>query len=418
MASEDTHKTAFRTFDGHYEFLVMPFGLTNAPSTFQSAMNDLLRPYLRKFVLVFFDDILIFSSNFTDHLNHLQVIFNLLQSNQFVVKLSKCVFAVDKVHYLGHVISKGTVAPDPEKVKAILDWPPPRSLTALRGFLGLTGFYRRFVRHYASLAAPLTDLLRSTNFVWSSAAASAFTELQHRMTDMPVLTLPDFTKKFLIETDASGVAIGAVLSQEGHPIAFFSKKMCPRMQAASVYVREMFDVIEAVKKWRQYLIGQQFHIHTDQKSLRNLLLQKIQTPEQQKWAAKLQGFNFEIFYKPGKTNVVADALSRKYSSDPPVCLSFSSAVPTLLSILREFYTTEAGKQLVSKLLEDATDQRFYNYSKGFLQYKGRLFLPDIDNLRIRILQEFHSTPSSGHSGVRGTLARLSTLFVGLEFTKM
>ncbi|XP_058752398.1 uncharacterized protein LOC131625563 [Vicia villosa] len=239
MASEDTHKTAFRTFDGHYEFLVMPFGLTNAPSTFQSAMNDLLRPHLRKFVLVFFDDILIYSSNFSDHLAHLQIIFELLMSNFYVVKLSKCVFAVSKVHYLGHVISRGTVEPDAEKIKAILDWPQPRSLTTLRGFLGLTGFYHRFVKPYASLSAPLTDLLRSTKFVWSTSAAAAFTELQQRMTDMPVLSLPDFTKKIVVETDASGVAIGAVLSQDGHPIAFFSKKLCPRMQAASVYVRDV-----------------------------------------------------------------------------------------------------------------------------------------------------------------------------------
>ncbi|XP_058784315.1 uncharacterized protein LOC131659094 [Vicia villosa] len=246
VASEDTHKTAFRTFDGHYEFLVMPFGLTNAPSTFQSAMNDLLRPYLRKFVLVFFDDILIYSNNFCDHLSHLQVVFELLESNAFVVKLAKCVFAVKQVHYLGHVISVGGVAPDPEKVQAMLDWPTPRSLTHLRGFLGLTGFYRRFVKNYATLAAPLTDLLRSTKFEWSTEAAVAFTELKKRMTDMPVLSLPDFTKQFIIETDASAVGIGAVLSQDGHPIAFFSKKLCPRMQAASVYVREMFAVTESI----------------------------------------------------------------------------------------------------------------------------------------------------------------------------
>ncbi|XP_058784354.1 uncharacterized protein LOC131659138 [Vicia villosa] len=265
VASKDTHKTAFRTFDGHYEFLVMPF-----------------------------------SANFDDHLAHLQVIFDLLKSHAFVVKLPKFVFAVKQVNYLGHIISVGGVAPDPEKVQAMLDWPTPCSLTSLRGFLGHTGFYRHFVKNYATLAAPLTDLLRSTKFVWSTEAAAAFTELQKKMTDMSVLALPDFTKQFIIETDASGIAIGAVLSQDGHHIAFFSKKMCPRMQASSVYVREMFAVTEAVKKWRQYLIGQKFHIYTDQKSLRNLLLQRIQTPEQQKWAAKLQGFNFEIFYKPGK----------------------------------------------------------------------------------------------------------------------
>jgi hypothetical protein len=226
---------------------------------------------------------------------HLQLVLDLLSSNNFFAKLSKCVFAVDKVDYLGHVITVDGVTPDPDKIQAILDWPKPRSLTALRGFLGLTGFYRRFVQHYATLAAPLTDLLRCNKFTWGTDADLAFTTLKTKMTSTPVLVLPDFTKTFILETDASSVAIGAVLSQDGHPLAFFSKKMCNRMQASSVYVREMFAITEAVKKWRQYLIGRHFQIFTDQKSLRNLLVQTIQTPEQQKWASKLQGFDFDIF---------------------------------------------------------------------------------------------------------------------------
>jgi hypothetical protein len=150
VMQEDTHKTAFRTFDGHYEFLVMPFGLSNTPSTFQSAMNDMLRPYLRRFVLVFFDDILIYSRNLVDHMHHLQLILELLKLHHFVAKYSKCVFAVPTIDYLGHVISACGVQPDQEKIQAILQWPVPRSLTTLCGFLGLTGFYRRFVRDYAT----------------------------------------------------------------------------------------------------------------------------------------------------------------------------------------------------------------------------------------------------------------------------
>ncbi|XP_058775591.1 uncharacterized protein LOC131649859 [Vicia villosa] len=332
VASKDTYKTAFRTFDGHYEFLVMPFGLTNGPSTFQS------------------------------------VVFELLKQQSFFVKLSKCVFAAPQIDYLGHIISASGVAPDPEKVKAILEWPQPRSLSTLRGFLGLTGFYRRFVQNYASLAAPLIDLLRSTKFSWSTEADSAFTMLKNKMTNMPVLALPDFTKTFNIDTDASGIAIGAVLSQDGHPIAFFSKKLCPRMQAASVYVREMLAITESVKKWRQYLIGQKFHIYTDQKSLRDLLLQRIQTPEQQRWTAKLQGFDFEISYKPGKSNLVADALSRKFEKEEALLLALSSPVPDLFSTLKKFYKTDG------------------------------------------IWNEYHQTPEGGHSGVKATLARLRASF--------
>lgn len=178
VSPTDTHKTAFRTWDGHYEFLVLPFSLTNAPATFQSAMNDLLRPYLRKFVLVFFDDILIYSTSFADHLVHLRLILNLLVTNKFYAKFSKCDFAVTTVHYLGHLISEGVMTPDPDKIQAINEWPQPRSLSALRGFLGLSGFYRKFIKNYASLAAPLTDLLRENKFTWTTEASQAFTELK------------------------------------------------------------------------------------------------------------------------------------------------------------------------------------------------------------------------------------------------
>ncbi|XP_058788145.1 uncharacterized protein LOC131662390 [Vicia villosa] len=408
---DDTHKTAFRTFDGHYEFLVMPFGLTNAPSTFQSAMNDLLRPYLRRFVLVFFDDILIYSSSLSDHVTHLQLILDLLSTNQFFAKLSKCVFAVPSVDYLGHIISSHGVTPDPSIIQAVLDWPKPRSLTTLRGFLGLTGFYRRFVRHYASHAAPLTDLLRFTKFKWSPEADTAFTTLKKKMTETPVLALPDFSKLFVLETDASAVAIGAVLSQDNHPLAFFSKKMCNRMQVSSVYVREMYAITEAVKKWRQYLIGRHFHIFTDQKSLKNLLVQTIQTPEQQKWAAKLQGFSFDIFYKPGKCNQVADALSRMHAEEEAILLSVSSPTPLILNQLRQYYTTDKqGQELIAKYNSDPHMQVLYKFKNNIMLYKDKIYIPAIPEMRQHLLHEFHSTPSAGHSGTQPTLARLSSSF--------
>jgi len=342
VAKDDTHKTAFRIFDGQCEFLVMPFGLTNAPSTFQSAMNDLLRPYLRRFILVFFNDILIYSKSLADHLLHLRLILDLLHTHQFVAKLSKCVFAVSIVNYLGHIISAEGVAPDPNKVTAIHDWAAPRSFTELRGFMGLTGFYRRFVRHYAIIAAPLTDLLSGTRFSWNKDADKAFTQLKLHMT---------------------------TLSQGSRPLAFFSKKLNPKMQAASVYVREMYDVTEAIKKWRQYLIGQQFHIFTDQKSLRNLLLQNIQTPEQQKWASKLQGFNFEIHYKPGKTNQAVNALIRKSSTTEPLFLSISSPVPQILNQLAQHYTTNPqGQELVTKTLSSNIEAEEFTFTNELLLY--------------------------------------------------
>ncbi|XP_042030060.1 uncharacterized protein LOC121776994 [Salvia splendens] len=218
MHDADVFKTAFRTHDGHFEFLVMPFGLTDAPSTFQAAMNGIFQPLLRKCVIVFFDDILVYSSTLDDHCSHLQQVLELLQSHKFFVKLSKCSFCSTTVEYLGHLVSDGSLKADPAKIDAMTSWPTPRTVKQLRGFLGLTGYYRRFIANYAMIAAPLTDLLKES-FVWSEAGDAAFAALKGAMTTAPVLSLPDFEKQFCVETDASDVGIGAVLIQDKHPIA-------------------------------------------------------------------------------------------------------------------------------------------------------------------------------------------------------
>jgi len=278
--SDNIPKTAFRTHDGHYEFLAMPFGLTNAPSTFQSLMNDIFRPYLRKFVLIFFDDILIYSLTLDDHLCHLRTVFSLLQKHSLFVKKSKCSFASSAVEYLGHIVSKDGVAADPSKIQAMVEWPIPKTIKALRGFLGLTGYYRNFVRDYGTISAPLTALLKKEAFRWTEAAEEAFARLKHAMTTTPVLALPDFTKLFVIESDASGVGIGAVLMQEGQPLAFTSKALSPLHLSMSVYDKEMLAIVHVVTKWRPYLIGRRFQIRTDHRSLKYLLEQRISSMEQ------------------------------------------------------------------------------------------------------------------------------------------
>jgi hypothetical protein len=198
VVEDDVPKTAFRTHEGHYEFLVMPFGLTNAPSTFQSLMNHIFQPYLRKFILVFFDDILIFSKDKDSHRNHLQLTLEVLRSHKLSAKKSKCRFGCKEVDYLGHIIAESGVRANLGKIKAMVEWPFPTNIKALRGFLGLTGYYIKFIKCYGSIATPLIAMLKKNAFHWDAAAREAFQNLKATVTEAPVLALPNFAQPFVI----------------------------------------------------------------------------------------------------------------------------------------------------------------------------------------------------------------------------
>ncbi|KAK4435266.1 Retrovirus-related Pol polyprotein from transposon [Sesamum alatum] len=221
-------------------------------------------------------------------------------------------FGVTSVEYLGHIIANGIVFADPAKVQVMQDWPTPASITALRGFLGLTGSYGVLSSVHSTIrhdCCAFTNLLRANSFVWTPSATTTFEALKAAMVSVASLHLPNFALPFEVTTNASQVAVGAVLSQQRRPITFFSKKMSLRMQHSSAYEREMYAITEAVRKWHHFLLGCHFHIFTDQRSLRRLLNLTIQTPGQHGWLTKLLGYDFDITYTPGKDNIVADALS-------------------------------------------------------------------------------------------------------------
>jgi hypothetical protein len=222
MHPDDIEKMAFRTHQGLFEFLAMPFGLTNAPATFQTLMNEVLGPFLRQFL---FDDILIYNSSWSEQIRHICLVLAKLQEHHLFVKRSKCEFGARSVVYLGHVVSANGVAMDWQKVQAVVDWPVSRSVHAVHSFLGLAGYYRRFITSNGDIAAPLTKILKKDGFTWTTDVESTFWALHRALTTAPVLQLPDFDRDFIMEYDASGHGLDAVLHQGSGPVAFFSRQM-------------------------------------------------------------------------------------------------------------------------------------------------------------------------------------------------
>jgi hypothetical protein len=311
IMEQDIEKTAFRCHFRHFEFLVMPFGLTNAPTTFQSGMNHIFRGQLRKYILVFFEDILIYNKTWDEHLAHLGEVLGIMQAQSLYAKESKCEFGMRELLYLGHIISGQGVQVHQEKIRAILDWPIPKNLTELRGFFGLCSYYRRFVRGFSQLGAPLTDLTKKGAFHWTEESQQTFDKMKEVMSTCPVLALPDFSQPFVLECDGSGVGIGAVLMQGGHPIVFESRNLNESERLYPIYDKEMLAIMHALTKFRQYLVSNRFVVKTDHNSLKYFLDQKDLSDRQQKWVSKIQAFDFDIEYVKGKRNIVADALSRR-----------------------------------------------------------------------------------------------------------
>jgi hypothetical protein len=380
----------------------MAFGLCNAPATFQALMNDVLRPFLRQFVLVFFDDILIYSKTWTDHLRHLRTVLDELRHHQLFVKYSKCSFGAPSIAYVGHIVSAAGVAMDSAKVATIHDWPPPRSVRAVRGFLGLVGYYRRFVNNYDTMAAPLTALLKKDSFLWDDEAKVTFMALKVAVTSSPLLTMPDFAKLFVVECDTSSSGFGTVLVQEGHPVAFFSRPVTPRHRALAAYERELIDLVQAIRHGRPYLWGWHFIVKTDHFSLKYLLDQRLATIPQHHWVGKLLGFDFKVEYRSGATNTVADALSRRDTEEGEL-LAISAPRFDFIDRLRQAQGTDPTLVAIYDEIRAGTRKAPWSIVGGMVAMEGRLYIHADSPLLQEIVAAVHNDV---HEGVHRTLHRL------------
>ncbi|XP_039787907.1 uncharacterized protein LOC120654436 [Panicum virgatum] len=314
MKLGDEWKTAFKTKFGLYEWLVMPFGLTNAPSTFMRLMNEVLRVFIGKFVVVYFDDILIYSKSHEEHLDHLRAVFDALRAASLYANLEKCIFCTDRVAFLGYVVTPQGIEVDGAKIDAIRSWPTPQTITQVRSFLGLAGFYQHFVRDFSTIDAPLHELTKKgVSFHWGPAQDQAFNTLKERLTSAPLLQLPDFGKTFELECDASGVGIGGLLMQGGKHVAYFSEKLNGPTLNYSTYDKEFYALVRSLETWQHYLWPKEFIIHSDHESLKYLHMQNKLNRRHAKWVEFIESFPYIIKHKKGKDNVIADALSRRYT---------------------------------------------------------------------------------------------------------
>ena len=251
------HKTTFRTWYGHYEFLVMSFGLTNAPTNFMDLMNHVFRSYVDQFVVVFINDILVYSKDREDHNTHLQVVLETLRKEQLYAKLSKCEFWLGEVSFLGHIVSEEGIRVDPKNIEVIIEWKPPRNVTEVRSFLGLASYYRRFVKVFSKTTTPMTTLLqKNVRFEWSEKCQASFEKLRAFLIKAPVLTQPTYDKEYVIFSDASINGLGCFLMQEGKVVAYTLRKLKSHEKNYPTHDLELAAIVFALKIWRHYLYGE------------------------------------------------------------------------------------------------------------------------------------------------------------------
>jgi hypothetical protein len=419
---KDIPKTAFTTRYGLFEYLVMSFGLTNAPAHFTYLMNSVFMPELDKFVVVFIDDILIYSKNEEEHAQHLRIVLTRLREHQLYAQFSKCAFWLEEIQFLGHVLFAKGIAVDPSKVQDILEWKPPTTVHQVRSFLGLAGYYRRFIPDFSRLVKPITSLLKNdTKFNWSLECNEAFEKLKVLLTTAPVLAQSDIEKPFDVYCDASGSGLGCVLMQEGRVIVYASRQLRRHEEHYPTHDLELATVVHALKIWHHYLLGNIYHIYTDHKSLKYIFTQSELNMRKRRWLELIKDYELEIHYHPGKANVVADALSRKVSchcltvktSDNTLCqemeklnlgmiqqgaLSQLKLESVLLQRIMDAQRDNEGMKHIHEKIRARKAKCFRKDDQGIVWFNNRIVVPKNEELRQQILDEAHLSRYSIHPG--------------------
>jgi hypothetical protein len=368
-------------------------------------MNSVFMLELDKFVVVFIDDILIYSKNEAEHARHLRIVLTRLREHQLYAKFSKCAFWLEEIQFLGHMLSANGIAVDPSKVKDILEWKPPTTVHQVRSFLGLAGYYRRFIPDFSKLVKPITSLLKNdTKFNWSSKCNEAFEQLKVLLTTAPVLAQLDTEKPFDVYCDASGSGLGCVLMQEGLVIAYASRQLRWHEEHYPTHYLELAAVVHALKIWRHYLLGNICHIYTDHKSLKYIFTQSELNMRQRRWLELIKDYELEIHYHLGKANIVADVLSRKAfchcltlnTSDITLCQEIeklnlgmiqhgtSNHLKLELVLLQRIIyaqRNDEGMKHIHEKMEASKANCFRRDDQGVVWFNNRIVVPKNDEIR-------------------------------------
>lgn len=404
IAPEDREKTAFSTHNGHFQYVSLPMGLKNAPAVFQRLMNLLLSGYLSNFSFIYVDDIVVYSPDAETHLNHLEMIFARLKETGFKVKLSKCQLFRTHINYLGYVVSTRGLMIDPIKTDAVENFPTPTNVKDLQAFLGLVNYFRVFIQHFAKTAQPLYRLLKKgVKFEWSLQQSLAFSSLKKALCTAPVLRFPDFSKKFILTTDASAHALGAILTQvfeDGeHPVAFASRSLKGAECNYPNTDRELLAVVYGIETFRSYLWGYEFTVRTDHSAVVYLARNMSDNPRSIRWYLRLSEYNFTVEHRKGKNIPHADALSRN-PVPPPLCDENAEEICAYISPSLQETSFVPLWDLNEWKKEIAHSKKPDNYDvverNGLWYVHDALWVPQ--NLRSAVLHAFHDPPVQGHQG--------------------